>query len=347
MSAKKVHQILCAWYQEEKRDLPWRKNKDPYRIWISEIMLQQTRVEAVIPYYERFLSHFPTVKDLAEAPQEKVTNLWAGLGYYSRARNLHLAAQQVMSEFEGKFPSSVEALLTLKGIGIYTARAIGSIAFGHNVAAIDGNLERVISRLVALEKNPKKEGKAAIEAYGGAVAAVGNAGDLNQAFMDLSSRICLPKNPKCPECPLKGICEAKMKGLTDRIPLKQTKIKKIELKAEGILLIREKHIFIAKRPPGAWLQGMWDLPWWLEGESGIDLPDCARPFGEATTNRAITKHKISYSVKGYLWNRKSAPSLHKVASEGKWVALEDLHGIHLPRPSERLLEKLLDRMETN
>jgi len=345
MSAKKVHQRLLAWYQNEKRDLPWRKNRDPYRVWISEIMLQQTRVEAVIPYYERFLSHFPTVKDLAEAPQEKVTNLWAGLGYYSRARNLHSAAQQVMSAFQGEFPASLEALQTLKGIGSYTARAIGSIAFHHNVAAIDGNLERVISRLIALEKNPKKEGKAAIEAFGGGVTALGNAGDLNQAFMDLSSRICLPKNPRCLECPLEGICESKKKSLTDRIPLKVAKVQKIELKAQGVLLLREKHIFIAKRPPGSWLQGMWDLPWWLETEPGIEMPKGARPFGEASTNRAITKHKIEFSVKGYRWDQKSNPPLKKIASEGKWVALEDLHGIHLPRPSEKLLEKLLDQKE--
>ncbi len=156
---KLLHRLLLSWYRKNKRILPWRENKDPYRVWLSEIMLQQTRVEAARPYYERFLSHFPTLTDLANASEEKVANLWTGLGYYSRARNLHQAAMLVQKNFAGNLPSTIGELCSLPGIGEYTAAAIASICFKQNIPAIDGNLERVIARLRGLRKNPKTEGK--------------------------------------------------------------------------------------------------------------------------------------------------------------------------------------------
>lgn len=330
----------------EKRDLPWRKNQDPYRIWISEIMLQQTRVEAVIPFYERFLSNFPTVKALAEADLDRVLNLWAGLGYYSRARNLHAAAAQVRDAFGGKFPESYEELRTLKGIGPYTAAAIASMAFGQPHCALDGNLERVFARLLALKEDPKTAGRAALLAFGEKLVQLGDAGQVNQAIMDLSSRICLPKEPRCFECPIASHCEARKLGRQKEIPLKKAKAEKIHLHAQAWAVVAKDHLLLARRPKSAWLAGMWDLPWKI-GKEALPLP-----FGEertvCTQARTITKHKIDFEVHGVLCASKpSSKALEKLCAEAdeyRWVPLSDLHGINLPRPSEKALEKILPKL---
>ncbi|MGZ3696165.1 MAG: A/G-specific adenine glycosylase [Bdellovibrionota bacterium] len=345
MSPKSVHKNILAWYGKNKRALPWRKNKDPYRIWISEIMLQQTRVETVIPYYERFLSNFPTVADLAAAETDKLLNLWAGLGYYSRARNLKKAAEAVMANFSGKMPEDFESLRTLSGIGPYTAAAISSIAHDEARAAVDGNLERVFSRLLVLRDDPKVAGKPAVEKLGAELVAFGNAGDLNQAFMDLSSGVCLPKVPLCMSCPLFAECEARKQGIQSEIPVKKTKKAPIELEASGVILIAENELLLARRPVGEWLAGLWDLPWWIgKPETNFTLGE---EFGNHTQNRTITKHKIAFTVRAFRTGKKPAEkALQKIpapAAEYKWVKLEDLHGVNLPRPSERSLNKVLEK----
>lgn len=342
---REVHRALLSWYQKNKRTLPWRKNLDPYRIWISEIMLQQTRVETVIPYYERFLSHFPTVQDLAEAEIDKLLNLWAGLGYYSRARNLQIAAQQIQTEFHGKFPQDLESLRSLKGIGAYTSAAIASIAFGKAHAAIDGNLERVISRLLALRKNPKKEGREEIFQFAEKLVALGDPGDCNQAFMDLSSRICLPKQPRCEECPLQNFCQSYAKKIQMEIPMKEKKRAPTELKARGWVVIAEGELLLARRPKGEWLQGMWDIPWWLEQEAMPPLK-AATALGTSTQKRTITSHKIAFTVEGFRCETKPK-KIHLPGDEFKWVKIADLHGVNLPRPSERALEEVLASEERN
>lgn len=342
MDAPRIHEKILAWYDSHKRDLPWRRSKDPYRVWISEIMLQQTRVETVIPYYERFLSNFPTLRHLAEAEMDKLLNLWAGLGYYSRARNLQAAARQVVADFGGVMPASFEDLRTLKGVGPYTAAAISSIAFDQGHAAIDGNLERVFSRLLGSRKNPKTEGRAEIQALGDTLVSLGRAGDVNQAFMDLSSGICLPKEPRCLACPLCADCVARELGIQRQIPTKKEKKPPVELRAHGLILVAERELLLARRPNGQWLAGLWDIPWWLEGEEP-KIGWKSDRFSTVAQNRTITKHKIHFRVEGFVCDKKPPDKLLKSlpGSEFRWVRLDELHGINLPRPSEKALERAL------
>lgn len=309
-------------------------------------MLQQTRVETVIPYYERFLSNFPTVAALAEADTDTLLNLWAGLGYYSRARNLKAAAQKVMSEFSGKMPKDYESLRTLNGIGPYTASAIASIAHDEPHAAIDGNLQRVFSRLLALREDPKTTGKLAVEKLGQELVNLGSPGDLNQAVMDLSSRICLPREPLCMSCPLFSECEARKQGIQREIPVKKEKKAAIELEASGLILIAQEELLLARRPVGEWLAGMWDLPWWI---GTAEIPKLlGEEFGQYSQKRTITKHKIAFTVRAFRFEKKPLKKiLQKIpapAAEYKWVKLSDLHGVNLPRPSERSLTKILEEI---
>ncbi len=345
-----LHRELLRWYEKEKRDLPWRRNKDPYRIWISEIMLQQTRVEAVLPYFERFLSNFPTVRDLAEADLDRVLNLWAGLGYYSRARNLHAAAKQVVENFGAKFPQGFSDLLSLKGVGPYTAAAIASMAFGKSFCALDGNLERVFARLLALRDSPKTSGRAALTLFGEELVALGRPGDVNQAVMDLASRICLPREPLCAECPIASHCAAKRLGLQRELPVKKAKAEKIQLQAAAWAVIAEDNLLLARRPVGEWLAGMWDLPWKIVEDSDADArPSFGVEIARCSIARTITKHKITFAVGGIQCEkkpqRKELLLLCGVAAEFRWVPLADLHGIHLPRPSEKSLEKILPKLD--
>ena len=350
MNIRKIHSELLIWYSRQRRDLPWRKNQDPYRIWLSEIMLQQTRVEAVLPYYERFLSNFPTIQDLAAAEIDTVTNLWAGLGYYSRARNLHTAAQQVVERFSGKFPKTLEALLTLKGVGDYTAAAISSIAFDQPHCALDGNLERVFARLLAMEKDPKsKVGRTKLLALGNALVELGQAGEVNQAVMDLSSAVCLPKAPRCEACPVAIHCEARTLGIQSELPLKKPKAEKILLIASAWAVVAGEELLLARRPKGEWLAGMWDLPWRIEkGGTMRAVANFGEQRGSCSVARTITKHKITFEVKGLLCRTRPGArdlsSLYADADEFRWVPLRDLHGINLPRPSEKALEKILPKL---
>lgn len=341
MNFARLHKDLLAWYDAEKRDLPWRRNLDPYRIWISEIMLQQTRVETVIPYYERFLSNFPTITDLANAEEERLLNLWAGLGYYSRARNLKAAAMDMVDRFSGKMPTSLDDIRSLKGIGPYTAAAIASIAFDQPHAAIDGNLERVFSRLMATKLDPKTRGKDAILAFGTELVRLGSPGELNQAVMDLSSKICLPKEPRCDECPIQRHCEGKKLGIQKEIPVKKAKAAPIELIAEAWVLIANDSLLLAKRPEGEWLSGMWDLPWWVKKDEK-KISALGEEFAQSSQKRTITKHKIAFQVRAIRIKKTPSESelrkkLPAPASAYRWVKLDELHGINLPRPSERAI----------
>lgn len=354
--AERLHADLLAWYDREKRDLPWRKNRDPYRIWLSEIMLQQTRVEAVLPYYERFLSNFPTVNDLAEAEVDRVTNLWAGLGYYSRARNLHAAAGQVAREHGGKFPRTLPELQSLKGVGGYTAAAIASIAFGEPHCALDGNLERVFARLLAFRGDVKsRAGRAELLQLGDVLVKLGRPGEVNQAVMDLSSMVCKPKAPLCGNCPVARHCEARRLGVQGEIPAKKPKPEKILLHAQAWAVVSGEELLLARRAPGTWLAGMWDLPWMVNTDSDQKMSHTKRaraPFGEeraaCSVTRTITKHKITFDVHGLRCERKPAAreleTLCAEASELRWVPLEELHGVHLPRPSEKALGKILPKL---
>ena len=253
---------FIEWYEQEKRNLPWRFNQDPYRIWISEIMLQQTRVDTVIDYFYRFMEWFPTIEALAEAPEEKLLKAWEGLGYYSRVRNIQAAAKQIMNEFGGKMPQTPEEISTLKGIGPYTTGAIASIAFGLPEPAIDGNVMRVVSRLFCIEEDIAKASSRKI--FDQAMRSIideSHPGEFNQALMDLGSAICTPTSPKCEQCPIQEFCLAKEKGIQTLFPIKSKKAKPKDVYyvAAAIQNSKEAYYF-EKRENKKLLADMWTFP---------------------------------------------------------------------------------------
>ena len=258
---KKIRQPIIDWYQKNKRELPWRKEKNPYHIWISEIMLQQTRIEAVKQYYERFLKEIPTIQDLAEIDEEKLLKLWEGLGYYNRARNLKKAAQVIQEKYKGKMPKHDKELVELPGIGEYTAGAISSIAYDEPVPAVDGNVLRVVSRVVGskkdvLETKTKKEFTQKLREI-----MPNQAGDFNEGLMELGELICIPNGePLCEKCPLQEICIAKNENLTDVIPVRNQKIKRRKEEKTVFLLEFEGKIAIQKREKTGLLANMYEFP---------------------------------------------------------------------------------------
>lgn len=272
----KLETRLLDWYDANARALPWRASRDPYRIWLSEIMLQQTRAEAVCKYYARFLDRFPDVHALAAAPLDDVLKLWEGLGYYSRARNLHAAAQ-IVSAAGGAFPDTIESLQSLPGIGPYAARAIGSIAFGICAPALDGNQMRVLSRCFAVERvlaNPFDLEEEALSCLSRS-----RPGDYNQALMDLGSAICTPKKPKCTACPLSSVCRACAEGESERYPLRPAPIAKREEEKTILLIQTPGGVCLRRRPARGLLGGLWEFPA-LDGHfAQADLPAALRQFG--------------------------------------------------------------------
>ena len=262
---------LTDWYRKNKRDLPWRHNPDAYRVWVSEIMLQQTRVEAVKGYYDRFLKALPTVKDLAEAQEDKLLKLWEGLGYYNRVRNMQKAAQQIMVDYHGIFPDTYEEILKLKGIGNYTAGAISAFAYGIPKPAVDGNVLRVISRIIgSYEDIMKQSVRKKIETALEGIIPENAASDFNQGLIELGAIVCVPNGePKCEECPVKEMCVAHKEDLTAEIPVqKKAKARKIEDRTVLIFKDDDK-IAIRKRPAKGLLAGLYEFPN-LDGHLSMD-----------------------------------------------------------------------------
>lgn len=256
-----LRRTLLGWYRRNHRDLPWRRTRDPYAIWLSEAMLQQTRVETVIPYWERFLTRFPSVRELAEAPADEVMQLWAGLGYYSRARNLHRAAKQIASEYGGELPADPEGLRALPGVGRYTAGAVASIAFNLPEPVLDGNVIRVLTRLHGIRDDV---GQARVRERLWAEAARlvrgPRPGDFNQALMELGATLCTPKAPGCSRCPLQRRCRARRGGAPEELPHKQPRARPRKLAAVAALLERKGRVLAVRRPPEGLLGGLWELP---------------------------------------------------------------------------------------
>ena len=255
-------QKLLSWYDENKRDLPWRRSKNPYHIWVSEIMLQQTRVDTVIPYYERFLDWFPTVESLANAPEERLLKAWEGLGYYSRVRNMQAAAQQIMEDFDGEFPSTYEGISSLKGIGPYTAGAISSIAFNLPQPAVDGNVMRVLARLFEVNHdigNPSN--RKIFQAMMEVLIDPDRPGDFNQALMDLGSDIEAPVNPRPEESPVKEFSAAYQHGTMDCYPIKAPKKKPIPIYLKALVVQNsQEQLLLEKNESEKLLAGFWHFP---------------------------------------------------------------------------------------
>jgi A/G-specific adenine glycosylase len=271
---RSVRDPLLRWYDANRRDLPWRRTRDPYAIWISEAMLQQTRVETVIPYWERFLDEFPDVASLARAEIDDVYAVWTGLGYYSRARNLKHAAESIVREHDGQLPDTVEALQTLKGIGRYTAGAVASIAFDREAPLVDGNVIRVFARLLGIREDsaskPVLDGmwRVAAELVRGP-----RPGDLNQALMELGATVCVPRQPRCLACPVHTHCDALARGDAEQLPVKKKKAKTVKMRAIAVYLERDGRVLAVRRPETGLMAGLWELP---GGPIGLDEKPGAR-----------------------------------------------------------------------
>lgn len=257
----RARRALLRWYRVHRRELPWRATRDPYAVWISESMLQQTRVETVLGYWAEFLLRFPTVEALATATLEDVFAAWAGLGYYSRARNLHRAAREIMERFDARVPEDVDALRSLPGIGRYTAGAIASIAFDRPAPILDGNVERVLVRWLALRGDPKaKAASARLWTLAAAFAEGTSPGDLNQALMELGALVCTPGAPRCEACPIRATCEAHARGETTELPMRAAKRPPRRVRAAAAWLERGGRVLLVRRPPGGLLGGLFELP---------------------------------------------------------------------------------------
>ena len=298
---------LLKWYGENKRVLPWREKKNPYEIWVSEIMLQQTRVEAVKPFYERFMRELPNVAALAVCPEEKLLKLWEGLGYYNRVRNMQKAAQKIMEVYDGVFPADYEALKGLPGIGNYTAGAVASIAFCIPVPAVDGNVLRVMARLREDGEDILKQSvKNRVEAELTEIMPAEDPGAFNQAMMDLGATVCLPNGaPKCEICPARTVCEAYKNGLTEVLPVRAKKKSRRVEERTVLLLFQGGKVALRKRPDSGLLASLWEFPSILGNldESGVSLALAqmglsAESIAPAGSAKHIFTH-IEWDMKGY------------------------------------------------
>lgn len=265
-----VQEALLLWYAKHRRDLPWRRTRDPYAIWVSEVMLQQTRVDTVIPYYERFLASFPTAMKLAEAPLQDVLAAWSGLGYYRRARFLHQGAR-FLSSRSYSLPEEREGLLDVPGVGKYTAGAIASIAFGEPVGLVDGNVARVLARVFAIDEDMRKRGLRVVEALADDIVWRADPGAWNQALMELGATVCVPRSPACEMCPLVSLCEAKRVGRVKDLPVLSAKAAAKVQRVQSLVAVRPSDgaVLLARRVLGGLFGGLWEAP-------SVDGPAAAR-----------------------------------------------------------------------
>lgn len=353
MVGKFFSAMLLDWYRQYGRDFPWRRHPQPYDVWVSEIMAQQTRLETVLPYYQRWMERFPTLGDLAAADQQEVLSVWEGLGYYSRARNLHRAAQVVISELGGQIPPTSDELRKLPGIGPYTAGAIASLAFGRDEAVVDGNVKRVLARCFGVRQPVNTPaGEKRIWELAREHLPIGQAGGYNQALMDLGATICLPRRPSCHNCPLAGICAANRENLQEELPVKKIKPTTPHYTVTAAVLWEDGKVLLAKRPQDDLLGGMWEYPGGKR-ESDETLPACLEReifeelgvkievgeelgvFRHAYTHYRVTLHAFSCSITG------GVLQMH-YHNDLVWVSLAELGSYpmgKLDRQISRLLQE--------
>jgi A/G-specific adenine glycosylase len=344
---------LLDWYDRERRDLPWRSKRgrrsDPYRVWLSEIMLQQTTVKAVIPYYERFLARWPTVEKLAAADLEEVLAAWAGLGYYSRARNLHKCAQAVVADHGGQFPRSEAGLLGLPGIGPYTAAAIAAIAFGEAATPVDGNIERVVSRLFAF-KQPLPSAKRELKRLAASLTPQRRAGDFAQAMMDLGATVCSPKRPSCLMCPLQQDCHAHALGIEEQLPVKLAKQDRPVRYGTAFLALREDgHVLLRKRPEAGLLGGMLEIPStdWGDDWLPVDLALTAQPVKAdwwqvpGVVSHTFTHFKLEMMVLRAIVPTDASLTFWADAERCRWVPRRELHNAAVPSVMAKAIQHAL------
>lgn len=341
----KIQKKLLRWYKKNKRELPWRKTKDPYAIWISEIMLQQTQVATVIPYYQKFMESFPTVRHLAKADLSKVLKVWEGLGYYSRARNLHRASRIVSNDFHGNIPNQQRDLLALPGIGRYTAGAILSIAFDQPAPILDGNVKRVLSRLFAIADPPARgKTEARLWHLSESLLPKGKASSFNQGLMDLGAMICTPKEPQCPLCPLRDHCKGRASGDPERFPAKAIRRQIPHVEAISAVILKNGRVLLQKRPPKGLLGGLWEFPNW--------------PVEEERDFEKVLRHKVRSDLGLMVKSKEPIGSFHQTFShfkltlrvfqcqrlkgkgKGKWIPIKNLSLLPMSRIHRRIAERL-------
>ncbi|SDW89346.1 A/G-specific DNA-adenine glycosylase [Marinococcus luteus] len=352
-SPEQFQQDLVDWYRHQKRDLPWRRSADPYHIWISEIMLQQTKVDTVIPYYYRFLEAFPTIEALAEAEEDQVMKQWEGLGYYSRARNLHHAVKEVAEEYGGEVPDGKKEFRSLKGVGPYTAGAVLSIAFDKPEPAVDGNVMRVFSRLLCLyEDIGKQSTKSTFEAVLGEILPLTSPSDFNQAVMELGALICTPTSPGCLLCPVQEHCKARAAGVQEELPVKEKKKapRKQEM-AAAIIWNDDGEVLIHQRPDKGLLARLWEFPnTAVENEA-----ERAGEMGAYLEADAHIKPKIDRPVQRVeqtfshlIWNvhvYEGKAEKSDLPEGWRWVPLKEVVNYALPVAHQKIYKTLVEGME--
>lgn len=331
------HSILY-WFDENKRDLPWRESKNPYSVWISEIILQQTRVEQGKPYYDRFMNRFPSVFDLANADEEDVLLAWKGLGYYTRARNIHKCAKAIVSEYGGNFPQERKALLNLPGIGEYTAAAIASICWDQPYIALDGNIIRIVSRIYNIDRPfTQSLGKAVFKTMGQELVSKERPGDFNQALMDLGASICLPKSPRCDQCPILGFCEAKKINKHQERPVKLAKRKPINRFLLFFVHHNNKKLSLIKQENSGIWQNLYLFPY-VEFPSEHQLLEAKEGFDRIVSGTHLLSHqRIHYvAIKGERLKKQEDMQQERV-----WLPVKDIENLPIPRLMAHIFEAWL------
>lgn len=337
--------VLLAWYDRHRRDLPWRRSRDPYAIWVSEVMLQQTTVRTVLPYYASFMERFPTLRSLAEEPEDEVVAAWSGLGYYHRARNLHRGAQAVAERHAGRFPRSLEAALAVPGVGLYTASAVLSIAYGLPLPVVDGNVRRVLARLLAL-RGPQflKDGPY----YDRAEELLDRTrpGDWNQALMELGATLCLPRKPACPACPLRQACQARKLGIVAELPQGRARRAPVDVTVAAALVEREGRVLLVRRPKGRLLDRLWEVPQTSLASRG--RPDLVRELEQGYGLRVVAgpltvraRHAITYrrvTLEGYRARLRRPPPEDR--ERFLWARPEEVARLPVASSTRKLLRGL-------
>lgn len=353
-AVRKLQARLLAWYSKNRRDLPWRHTTDPYPVWVAEVMLQQTQVQTVIPYYHRFLARFPSIEALAGSSTEDLLHLWAGLGYYSRARNLQRAACLIVERFGGQFPNTHAGLAALPGIGRYTAAAILSIAFGQPYAVLDGNVTRVLARLLSIEGDP---GSTPVQKWlwrsAQTLLPLENPGDFNQAVMELGATVCSPRQPRCCSCPWQWACAAHKEGRQEVLPAKRPRAAARKSRQAAIVLRHRGRYWIVHRNGQRLLEGFWEFPSaefsrapsnlgaavsrWIRRQHGLKVRHL-RPL--LTVKHSITVRRIELAV----FEAELGPGSPRAhGGNGRWVRLSEMEHLPFPSASRQILQALRQR----
>ncbi len=321
---------LLRWYRRCRRDLPWRRSRDPYRVWISEVMLQQTQVDRVVDYFTRFIERFPTVERLAGSRETEVLRLWAGLGYYRRARQLHAAAKRVVTDHGGELPATVAELRQLPGIGRYTAGAIASIALGLPEPIVEANSRRVLARLTGYDRPlDGTAGDGPIWEIAERLVPRADPGLFNQAIMDLGAMVCTPERPLCGGCPLAGVCAAHRLGREAEIPVKTASRRPTRIREMAAIIRQRGRVYLVRRKAGEWWEGLWDFP---RLDAAPPASDRRRVGSIAYT---VTHHQVSCTVVSLPAEGQTARALVS-ESAGRWVAEKSLPRLALPSPARRI-----------